>query len=162
MRNRLLTGFVLATIISPVTYPQGSHPPTNNPAKSVAITTNPTMNTLKIQITVNGKAITATLADNPTSRDFYTLLPLTLTLDDYATTEKIAYLPRKLSKDGAPAGIEPTIGDITYYAPWGNLAIFYRDFSYSDGLIKLGTINSGMEILTVPGSIKVKVERKDI
>lgn len=24
---------------------------------------------------------------------------------------------------------------ITYYAPWGNLAIFYRDFGYSAGLV---------------------------
>jgi hypothetical protein len=32
-------------------------------------------------------AITATLVDNETSRDFVSLLPLTLTLTDYAATE---------------------------------------------------------------------------
>jgi hypothetical protein len=32
------------------------------------------------------------------------------------------------------------VGDITYYAPWGNLAIFYRDFGYSPGLVRLGHI----------------------
>jgi hypothetical protein len=36
---------------------------------------------------------------------------------------------------GAPAGSDPSVGDITYYAP-GNLAIFYRDFGYSRGLFK--------------------------
>jgi hypothetical protein len=32
------------------------------------------------------------------------ILPLTLTLEDYASAEKIAYPPRKLSTPGAPAG----------------------------------------------------------
>jgi hypothetical protein len=98
------------------------------------------------------------LADNPTARDFHSMLPLTLTLDDYAATEKISYLSRKLSKDGAPAGIDPSIGDIAYYAPWGNLAIYYKDFGYSDGLIKLGTIDSGLEALKVSGSLEVRIE----
>jgi hypothetical protein len=46
----------------------------------------------------------------------------------------------------------------TYYAPWGNLAIFYRDFGYSKGLIRLGRIDSGMEALNVQGSVKVSIE----
>jgi hypothetical protein len=116
------------------------------------------MNTMKIRLTVNGKAITATMIDNATSRDFLSLLPMTLTLEDYALTEKISYLPRKLSQDGAPAGVDPSVGDITYYAPWRNLAIFYKDFGYASGLIKLGRIDSGTEVLNVPGSMKVTFE----
>jgi len=27
--------------------------------------------------------------------------------------------------------------------PWGNLALFYRDFTYSDGLIRLGRLDTG-------------------
>ncbi|GAB7216701.1 cyclophilin-like fold protein [Dickeya oryzae] len=56
------------------------------------------------------------------------MLPLTLKLEDYAGTEKIAYLPRKLTTQGAPAGIDPDVGYLTYYAPWGNLAIFLSGF----------------------------------
>jgi hypothetical protein len=115
-------------------------------------------NTMKIRLTVNGKALTATLIDNATSRDFLSLLPMTLTLEDYAATEKISQLPRRLSTEGAPAGIDPSVGDITYYAPWGNLAIFYRDFRYASGLIRLGTIDSGAEALNAPGSVKVTIE----
>jgi hypothetical protein len=29
-----------------------------------------------------------------------------------------------LSTDGAPAGARPEAGDLTYYSPWGNLAVF--------------------------------------
>lgn len=56
---------------------------------------------MKIRITVGGTAVTATLADNATARDFASLLPLTLTLEDYASTEKIGYPPRKLTDEGA-------------------------------------------------------------
>jgi hypothetical protein len=110
-------------------------------------------------MTVEGRALTATLVDNATSRDFVSLLPLTLTLRDYESTEKIRELPRKLSTKGAPAGIDPAIGDITYYAPWGNLAIFYRDFGYSSGLIHLGRLDSGVEALRGSGSLRVTIER---
>jgi hypothetical protein len=114
--------------------------------------------TMKIRMKINGKSMTATLTDSPTTRDFIAMLPLTLKLDDYESTEKIAYLPKKLSTKSAPAGIDPDVGDITYYAPWGNLAIFYRDFGYSKGLIKLGQIDSGVEVLNVQGSLKVTIE----
>lgn len=95
---------------------------------------------MKIRMDVDGTRITATLDDNATSKDFASLLPLTLSLDDYNGTEKISDLPKKLSTRGAPAGVDPAAGDIAYYAPWGNLAIFYKDFKYSDGLVKLGTV----------------------
>lgn len=74
---------------------------------------------LKVRLTtVDGKIITATLNDSATAQDFAALLPLTLSLDDYAATEKIAYLPRRLSTAGVPDGFTPSVGDITYYAPW--------------------------------------------
>ena len=115
--------------------------------------------TMKIRVTIDGKAITATLIDNATARDFLTLLPTTLTLEDYAATEKISYLPRKLSTAGAPAGSDPSVGDVTYYAPWGNLAIFCRDSRYARGLIQLGRIDSGIEALSVAGPLKATIER---
>jgi hypothetical protein len=113
---------------------------------------------MKISIKVQDKVITATLADNATARDFASLLPMTVTLGDYASTEKVSDLPRRLLTDGAPEGSDPAVGDITYYAPWGNLAIFYRDFGYSRGLIKLGRIESGGEVLNEPGSMQATIE----
>ena len=114
--------------------------------------------TIKIRIKLDNKTLTATLADNATSRDFVSLLPLTLTLKNYASTEKVSDLPRKLSTEGAPAGSDPDVGDITYYAPWGNLAIFYKDFGYSDGLIKLGKIDGDAGALNTSGELKATIE----
>jgi hypothetical protein len=56
------------------------------------------------------------MPDSGTTRDFMTLLPLTVTLSDYAQTEKVSDLPRRLSPTGAPArhdrkpsdGLEPS------------------------------------------------------
>jgi hypothetical protein len=111
-----------------------------------------------IKITVGDTLLTATLDDNPTTRDFISLLPLDLTLEDYAGTEKISYLPEKLSTEDAPSGFDPSVGDITYYAPWGNLAIFYKDFGYAKGLINLGRIDRGIEEFNKASSLNVKIE----
>jgi hypothetical protein len=107
---------------------------------------------------VDGTRITATLNDNATSRDFASLLPLTLTLDDYNDREKISDLPKKLSTQGAPEGLAPRAGDIAYYAPWGNQAIFYRDFGHSRGLVKLGAIEPSERVFERPGSLPVTIE----
>lgn len=119
---------------------------------------NQQVRTMKIRISAEGTVITATLDDNATSRDFVSLLPLSLTLEDYAATEKISDLPRKLSTTGAPAGSDPDVGDFSYYAPWGNLALFHKDFGYSVGLVKLGTIDAGVDLLRRPGPLRVKIE----
>ena len=113
---------------------------------------------MNIKMTIAGQIITATLEDSHSARDFFTMLPLTLPLEDYADTDKIAYLPRKLTTLGAPKGIDPNVGDLAYYAPWGNLAIFYRDFGYSTGLIKLGRIESGLSPLTPPSAARITIE----
>lgn len=112
----------------------------------------------KIKIIIGDSTLSATLADNPTTRDFISLLPLDLKLDDYAGTEKVSYLPKKLSAENAPSGFDPSVGDITYYSPWGNLAIFYKDFGYAGGLIHLGKIDSGIELLNAPNSMNARIE----
>jgi hypothetical protein len=117
--------------------------------------------TMKIRIDVDGTRLTATLDDTAASKDFVSLLPLTLTLEDYNRTEKISDLPKKLSTQGAPAGVDPSKGDIAYYAPWGNLAIFYKDFSYSRGLVKLGRLDSGIDLFEQSRALKVILQRVD-
>jgi hypothetical protein len=114
---------------------------------------------MKIRIQLEGRSVTATLEESEAAREFLSLLPLTLTLTDYNSTEKVADLPRKLSTKGAPEGVDPDIGDIAYYAPWGNLAIYYRDFGYSSGLVKLGRLDSGVEVLSGRGPVRVTIER---
>ena len=117
-----------------------------------------TPTTIKICMNLDGVPITATLHDNDTARDFVSLLPLTLTLSDYASAEKISELPRRLSTKGAPAGTDAAAGDIAYYAPWGNLAVFYRASGYARGLVRLGAIDSDVAVLRGPGRLTTKIE----
>jgi hypothetical protein len=126
MRRTLVA---LMTVLSSIV--QSVHAGEDRPANPATLrqAADQRTNAMKIRIKAGDKVITATLVDNATSRDFVSLLPLELTLQDYAATEKIGYLPRKLASDGAPPGSEPVAGDISYYAPWGNLAVFYRGFA---------------------------------
>lgn len=103
---------------------------------------------MKIVMTFGGQTLTGGLYDNASARDLFALLPLDLGIEDYADNEKITYLPRKLSLDGSgPFGNERP-GDICYYAPWGNLALFYAGYRYSSGLIRLGHFDDFMPLLT--------------
>ena len=99
------------------------------------------------RIAIGDTSLRGTLDDTAAGRDFASLLPLTLTLTDFASTEKISDLPRELSTSGAPDGTAARAGDLAYYAPWGNLAIFYRDSPYATGLVRLGSLDSGIEEL---------------
>jgi hypothetical protein len=117
--------------------------------------------TMKIRMDVNGTRMTATLDDNETPKDFLSLLPLTLTVEDYNGTEKIGNLAKMVSMKGAPDGVDPSVGDIASYAPWGNLAIFYKDFGYSAGLVKLGRIDSGAEVFRPPGTLRLTIQRAE-
>ena len=112
-----------------------------------------------IRITLPDAALTATMNNSAAAQDFLALLPLTLTLKDFNGTEKVSDLPESLSTQGAPEGFKPEEGDLTYYAPWGNLAIFYRDFAYSRGLVKLGRIQEGIEALKGSAPVSVTIEQ---
>lgn len=77
--------------------------------------------------------------DNPATRDFLSMLPLILTLEEFSGREKIADLPRPLQHQGSP-GSDPEDGDLIYFVPWGNLGFYYdaSGIGFSDQTIHLG------------------------
>lgn len=122
----------------------------------------PDVSSLNVNITVGDRTITATMEDNTAARDFLSRLPLEVILNDYNdTAEKIFYPDPSLTTEGVTPGCAPTPGDITIYAPWGNVAIFCKSGSHSNDLIKIGRIDdNGIEALSVAGDIRVKFEQK--
>lgn len=113
---------------------------------------------VRIRITFNDLSITATLYDNPSARDLNSMLPLDLRIEDFGRNEKIAHLPRKLTEDGSgPFGNERP-GDLCYFKPWGNLALFYADYKWDD-LIRLGRFDNSFDALLVRGEFPVRIER---
>ncbi|GGK19696.1 cyclophilin-like fold protein [Parabacteroides faecis] len=117
---------------------------------------------MKLNITVGSRTITATMEDNAAARDFLSRLPLEVTLNDYNNiTEKIFYPSPALTTVGVTRGCSPVLGDITIYVPWGNVAIFCKNWSRSNDLIKIGRIDGdGIGVLNVAGDIAVKFERQ--
>ena len=117
---------------------------------------------LHIRIAIGSTNMAATLEDNPTARDFVSLLPLTVTLRDFSSAEKVTgELPRRLSEEGAPAVDAGAVGDIAYYAPWGNIAFYRGRGPKASGVIKIAKITSGIEALNRPGQVRVTITRAD-
>ncbi|MCI3223495.1 hypothetical protein GXP76_15140 [Streptomyces sp. NP-1717] len=113
-----------------------------------------------IRVTIDGQSVDATLNDSPAARDLASLLPLTLDLEDFHGTERIADPPRKLTTDDAPEPQAPKTGDLTYYSPWGNLAIFYKDGpSASQDLLVLGHIDADADLLSGADRITIEAEQ---
>lgn len=114
----------------------------------------------KIKITVNNLEIEAILNSSEMSRDFISLLPLELTMKDLFCREKFANLPGSISKEGSQIQTYE-VGDIAFWAPGGDLTIFYRQDGQKikEGLYMLGRVESNIAPFDTPGSVLVKVER---
>lgn len=102
----------------------------------------------KAKLTIDGQEFDVTLYNTPAANALYDMLPLELTFEDFNGIEKIAYMDNELPTDGEPNEFDPDVGDLCLYAPWGNLSIFYKDFRNSNGLISLGHIDSGMDVIS--------------
>jgi quercetin dioxygenase-like cupin family protein len=124
---------------------------------------------MKILLRVEDKILSATLIDSKTTRDFVSLLPVTLMMNDLFRREKFAHLPRAISEEGKWTHTYE-IGDVAYWSPRPDVAIFYRHDGQeipAPGIIVIGRIDSGVETLNVAGSVKVtfglnkqKIERR--
>jgi hypothetical protein len=115
-----------------------------------------------INIAIGSTQLAATLEDNPTARDFASLLPITLTLRDFSSAEKVSgTLPKRLSEEGAPATDAGAVGDIAYYAPWGNIAFYRGRGPDAAGVIKIAKITSGIEALSQPGTLRATISRAE-
>ena len=115
---------------------------------------------MEINITVSGTTLTATVLDNPTAKDFVSLLPLTMSMEDLFKREKFRHLQKALSEKG-PRKNTYEVGDIAYWSPARDLAIYYHQDGESipaPGIIPIAKINAGMEVFNVPGALKVRIE----
>lgn len=112
--------------------------------------------TMKIQVIANGKKIVYTLNDSQASKDLYTQLPLETKVEDYGGKEKIFYPPKKLGTSNTPSA-NAKDGTLAYYAPWGDVVMFYKDFGGAGGLYELGHVDTGLEYIdTMSGRVRIE------
>lgn len=111
---------------------------------------------MQIQVTTNEHTTVFRLNNSPAAKDFYAQLPLNIAVEDYGSNEKIFYPPRKLDTSGTPeANALP--GTLAYYAPWGDVVMFYKKFGSARGLYELGEAVSGSEyIQNMSGEIRIE------
>ncbi|MGO4649623.1 cyclophilin-like fold protein [Nocardia sp. 2YAB30] len=104
---------------------------------------------MQIRLRIGTTEATARLYDNPTARDFASLLPLTLTVYDLGGREKAGTLPRALA--GGPGQSGYRIGQLGYWAPSHDLAIYYLEDGFripNPGIAMIGEIEHGLDAIT--------------
>jgi hypothetical protein len=115
---------------------------------------------MKLKISVGDKTAIATLANNPTAQEFASRLPLNLAMKDLFGREKYAALPKALNEKG-PRKHSYLVGDIAYWSPSHDVAIYYLQDGESipsPGIIPIGKIDSGSELFHAKGAVKVLIE----
>ena len=113
-----------------------------------------------VRFTSEATSVDVTIgADSPAVRDFLSMLPLTLTLEEHAGREKIGTLPRALTLDSSP-GSDPEDGDLIYFVPWGNLGFYYNaaGIDYSDQTLHIGSYEASLDQLdALEGTVTIQV-----
>jgi hypothetical protein len=69
-------------------------------------------------------------------------------------------MPKSISTQGERA-YTYEVGEIAYWSPRPDVAIYYRQDSEPiplPGIIPIGKIDAGAEVFDVPGSVKVTIE----
>ncbi len=111
---------------------------------------------MKISVKAADKTIIFQLNNSTASKALYEQLPLEIKVEDYSSNEKIFYPPKKLSTDNTPLA-KSAAGDLAYYAPWGDVVMFYEDFGKASGLYALGQATAGAEYIRgLSGSVLIE------
>lgn len=109
---------------------------------------------MRISVTSGEYEIIYELNDSPATFQLYAQLPLTVEVEPFGNNEMTFY-PEALSVENTPLSDgEP--GSLSYYAPWGDVVMFYAPCTPNNSLYELGTVVSGGEhIANLSGTITV-------
>ncbi|KGN40432.1 hypothetical protein N801_08360 [Knoellia aerolata DSM 18566] len=118
---------------------------------------------MRIQISIGGERLTATLSEGAAVRDLVAQLPVTVYMVDHGQFEKTGRLPSPLSREGQPDGADPDVGDVGYYAPGNDLVLYYGDQSYFPGIVILGRLDgdAAQRLARLDGPVRARVEARD-
>lgn len=109
----------------------------------------------KIIVKSDKYSVTYQLNNSQAAKELYAQLPLTLKVENYSDNEKIFYPPKELKTDGTPKS-EGQKGSLSYYAPWGDVVMFYEAAGSASELYELGTVVSGeSDISKLSGKITI-------
>ncbi|WAI01565.1 cyclophilin-like fold protein [Methanogenium organophilum] len=111
---------------------------------------------MQISVQANEETTIFELNRGNAAKELYEQLPITVDVEDFGSNEKIFYPPKKLDTTNTPMA-NAKDGTLAYYAPWGDVVMFYANFGSADGLYELGNVVSGGEhIKNMSGTILVE------
>ena len=109
-----------------------------------------------ISVRAKGNITLFKLNNSHAAKALYEQLPLTIKAEPYSDNEMIFYPPEKLSTDHTPMA-NAKAGTLAYYAPWGDVVMFYKDFGSASGLYELGnSVSGGDHISEMTGTLLVE------
>lgn len=111
----------------------------------------------QISVQFEGGTVIYELNGSTAAASLYEQLPLTVEVEDYSTNEKIFYPPEELDTGDTPLA-QAGAGTLAYYAPWGNVVMFYGDYNENPSLFELGQMISGGDLVSgMTGTITIDV-----
>lgn len=111
--------------------------------------------TFRIALVVGDGVATATLADTPAAREFATTLPLTIDTEDRFGQAAIGQLPHGLRAGDDDPVVDPAPGGLYYWAQDRTIAVLTTDLGASvpaPGLVRLGAVDAGLDVLASAGN----------
>jgi hypothetical protein len=162
---RQLLGLIIGAAVVAACAPVAESAPTLSPEADMKVSPAQSIRQdvgeTRVRFAVGDAEIIVRVADNPTSRDFLSMLPLTMNFRDFNAMEKVGDLPRKPTTQGS-VSTTPANGDLIHFVPWGNLGFFYdaarRDTSFDRLEFPIGTDESGFDRLNDLETGPVRVE----
>ena len=108
-----------------------------------------------ITVTAGGQTVTYELNDSAAARGLAVQLPLTLEVEPFSTNEQTFYPPTALDCSDAPLAAGGA-GVLAYYAPWGDVVMFYDSFRGNSDLYELGHATAGADAIAgLTGTVEV-------
>lgn len=115
-----------------------------------------------IRITSGDSSATFQLYDTEAAKELYRQLPLKLELENFREAQWMFYPPEKLSVTDSEAYHDGKKGELSYYAPWGDVFMLYEDFYAGDEMHRLGVCLDGIDnIAEMSGSVQISAETSE-
>lgn len=113
------------------------------------------MSNMHVKITSQGHTAIFQLYDTVAAKELYAQLPQDLELSNFRDAQWMFYPPERLKVTGREAYHDGKKGELSYYAPWGDAFMLYKDFYAGDEMHRLGVGLSGVdEIAEMSGRAK--------
>ena len=104
-----------------------------------------TLSKMQVAITSQGSTAVFQLYDTVAAKEFYDQLPLNLDLSNFRDAQWMFYPPKRLNVTSREAYHDGKKGELSYYEPWGDAFMLYKDFYAGDEMHRLGVGVSGID-----------------